>query len=378
MKNFKVLLAILFLIGIGCETSNDSVLPENALEFPGDECVYCLEDDDGPAGGGGTGGGTPPACTPDAQFGSNLMYFHRGNSSSGLFYSKSTNGGTSWTSGTVNNGAQTSQGPAFVEYKNNFLVYYKGNSSSNIFYSNSTNGGSTWGGNLWVRSDAKTSRPPSAVKMGCRVYLAYKGDSYDDIWVTSSANGLTGWTAPNRAVNSTDNASPSLGNGYPPYITTDGTTLYLFWIKRTTNRVYMKTSTNGTTWTPNVEITAIDNGVNLLGRHGVTATIANNNIYMTYPLHVNGVLFPPNALVFVRTPISGPTPIFQSYIEPGNASLSNQRPSITALSNGNIVVAFKGETQTDVYSRVSTDGGQTWTTQITSGNTNSGPYISSY
>tara|TARA_R110000796_G_scaffold74374_1_gene167207 strand:- start:168782 stop:169882 length:1101 start_codon:yes stop_codon:yes gene_type:complete len=364
-KNYFYLVFLLIIGLVSCSDEMGEIESNKSIQ----DLRSNIIDEEEEGGGGGGGGG----CTPDALFGSGLQYFHRGYSSSGLFYSKSTDGGASWLSGSVTvvgSTPQTSQGPAYVENNGNDFVYFKGNSSTNIFYIYKASAATTWYGNTWVRSDTKTSKPVSATKMGCDIYIAYKGESYDDIWVTKSSDGKTSWTTPVKAVTSGENEGISTGDGNPPYITSDGSKLYVFWVSEKYNGVYYKTSTDGVTWSSGQYINAYQNGAYDLASYGVAAVVDNAYMYVTYPKKSS------KELVFQRIAKSSPYGSNASYI---TGQYTDQRPSLTLTTSGYLVVSYNSPTSTnDVHTSYVHKSGGSWSTSVTSGDSNGAPYISSY
>lgn len=202
------LLALLVLFAFACEKPED----EQPIELNEQGLMFCIVDENGegcedhiedPIGGGGPGGGNNGGGNNGGNAlpsGNYITYVHKGDATDRIWYQSTTNNGTSWTPngdivvqtpGGGTSTPQTSKEPAITYANNKLFVYYKGKSTDRIFYSHRDNY-DVWEGNGWVigSSNIETPEAPSAVTSGGVVYLTYKEKGSNRIVLRTSTNGI--------------------------------------------------------------------------------------------------------------------------------------------------------------------------------------------
>jgi hypothetical protein len=179
-----------------------------------------------------------------------------------MFFSKSFDNGTTWTSCTY---VMTPDGPSDTAYRIFKLgpilicyAYVNAGGEGSINYSRSTDGGFSWRPQAYIDDKVHTEDPMAADIVSCqgKLFLAY--DNYDttpiefyDVVVIESDNMGATWT--NKQV---------VGDGWLPLIKEDSGNLYVtYWNYTTYNRLMFTMSDDaGATWTTPFEIGMLRGG----------------------------------------------------------------------------------------------------------------------
>jgi hypothetical protein len=168
-----------------------------------------------------------------------------------IYYKKSTNGGTSWTTKRLTYNSGSSDEPAIaVDSSNNVFVIWQDDTPGNdeIYYKKSMDGGMTWGGTKRLTWNSGTSEAPAiAVDSYKHIHVVWEDDTQgnDEIYSTRSTNGGVTWT--NKRLTYTS------GDSWNPTIAIDSSeSIHVAWTDHTPGNweIYYKKSTNGgTSWT---------------------------------------------------------------------------------------------------------------------------------
>lgn len=267
--------------------------------------------------------------------------------------------------------------------------------SDDIYFSKSIDGGGSWSSpDKKVSSDDNQSpqkNPSLAVTSSGGLYVAWKDqreDGQNNIYFASSIDGGASWTEPNVRINT----DPDTGNQREPALAVDSTgAVYAVW-QDTRNGtgdgdIYFAKSTNGgTTWThPNVRVST--DTTNVSQEDPTIAVDSNDHIYVAWEDERMGNW----DIFFAKSEDGGSTWTEPNVIVSNDTTNSVQRnPTIAVSSTSTIYVIWEdwrndadghkiipgggtdGVNNADIYLAKSTDGGNTWTKPNLKVNTDSG------
>jgi len=176
-------------------------------------------------------------------------------SSSGTYeihYKKSTDGGTSWTSKQLTSGSIGcgSMSPAVdIDTNDNICVTWYSDKSGNmeIYFRRSTNAGNTWSNKRLTWNAGESRTPAIATDSNNNIYVVWYDDTPGnaDIFLKKSTDGGTTWSDKRLTWNSDSSSNPSVEADSNNFI-------HVVWHNYTSSNyeVYYKKSTNGGgTWT---------------------------------------------------------------------------------------------------------------------------------
>lgn len=273
-----------------------------------------------------------------------------------IFYSKSTDGGVTWSAAAnVSNSAGTSYVPAIaVDSSNNVHVVWFDDMLGNfdIFYSNSTDGGTTWSPAVDVSNTGDFSGGPRIAIDSNRslhvVWLDATPGNYE-IFYSKSTDGGTTWSA---AVNLSNN---SVDSQISKIAVDSGDNLHVVWgdnFPDNAEIVYSKSVDGGATWSPAVNISNTSSGSDSPSM----AINSSGGIHVVWHDYIGG-----NDETFYSGSSDGGT-TWSPVINVSNNYGPSYNPAVAVDSGGNVHAVWNdqasGFTQI-VYSK-STDGGATW------------------
>jgi hypothetical protein len=167
-----------------------------------------------------------------------------------IYYKKSTNGGSTWISKRLTWNSENSWTPSIAVDSNNHLHvvwhdFSPGNSE--IYYKKSTNGGSTWTTRRLTYSADNSLRPTIAIDSGNNIHVAYYDSTPGEyqIFYKRSTDGGANWTTKRLTYNTGD-------SWYPTIAVDSDNHIHITWSDYTPGdgEIYYKKSTDGgATWT---------------------------------------------------------------------------------------------------------------------------------
>jgi len=170
-----------------------------------------------------------------------------------IFYKKSTDGGSTWWTKRLSITAEYSLSPVIVTDSNNYIhvVWYDITPGNNeIFYATSTDNGSTWSSKRLTWNQGGSVSPAITVDSNDIIHMVWNDDSsgnYEIYYRTSTDFGTT-WSATKRM---TWNSGASI---YPKITTDLSDNIHIVWDDSSfgNSEIFYKMSTDsGATWTAN-------------------------------------------------------------------------------------------------------------------------------
>lgn len=206
-----------------------------------------------------TEGAVGPKMAVDSTDHVHMVYQVNLSSNTDLFYKKSTNNGQDWSPPkrlTWNSGLSWRQDIAIDSNDDIYIVWDDTTpGESEIYYKKSTDGGSSWSAIDRLTWNSGPSHSPSiAVDSNDNVHIVWADHTpgNNEIYYKMSTNGGSSWQSPKRLTwNSGDSNSPDLA-------VNPRDVLHVFWHDDSTGdfEIYCKISLdNGTTWFPVDRIT---------------------------------------------------------------------------------------------------------------------------
>ena len=195
-----------------------------------------------------------------------------------LYYKRSTNGGASWTTKRLTwNSGESSYPDIVVDSNNHIYIVWKDDTSGNheIYYKKSTNGGTSWTTKRLTWTSEYSGGPRIAKDSYNHIHVV-RYDSTPakpEIYYKKSTNGGTSWTTKRLTWNP--------GSSYYPDIAADTNNhIHVVWYDSTPgdSEIYYKRSTNGgTSWSQQRLTWLPDSSYN-----PSIATDSNNNIHVVW------------------------------------------------------------------------------------------------
>jgi hypothetical protein len=278
--------------------------------------------------------------------------YHPGNAE--IFYKKSVNGGTTWTTKRLTNTSGFSGYPSVDVNSNNHIhvVWYDDTPGNHeIFHKKSTNGGGSWTTKRLTYNSDDSYYPTIALDTNNHIHVVWHDNTpvNAEIFYKKSTNGGASWTTKRLTYNSDESHSPSIAADSNNHI-------HVVWIDYTPGNAeifYKKSTDGGGNWTTK-RLT-----YNSKGSYYPTVAIDSNN-------HVH---------IVWNNYISGNSEIYFKKSTNGGASWTTKRltynvedsftPTIAVDSSSYIHVTWNDYTpgNDEIYYKRSTNGGAIWTTK---------------
>jgi hypothetical protein len=301
-----------------------------------------------------TGGSQSPAIAVDAGT-IHLAWYDDTPGNWEIVYSKSTDGGITWSAPVnVSNNTAGSYTPKIaVEAGGTIHVVWQdwtpGNSE--IFYSKSTDGGITWSAPVNVSNNAGNQMSQTIAVDAGIIYLAWWDSGNREIFYSNSSDGGFTWSTP-------VNASNTAGNSVEPAIAVDAGTIYLAWADDTPgNRevLYSKSIDGGGTWSASVNVSN-NSGVS---QFPSIAIDSSNNLHVVWMDNTPG-----NMEIFYSNSTDGGT-TWSAAVNASNSTGESSIPVIS-IGAGTIYLAWYDDTpaNSEIFYSKSTDGGATWSAVV--------------
>jgi hypothetical protein len=195
-------------------------------------------------------GSYSPAVAVDTNDHIHVVWEVYGPGISEIFYKKSTDAGTSWTTKRLTWNPGYSSYPAIaIDSSNHIHVVWEDNTpgASEIYYKKSTDGGTNWTTKRLSYNPGWSARASIAVDSDNRIYVVWSDDSpaNKEIYCKLSTDGGTSWTTKRLTWTSGDSYRPKI------FVTFNNGYNHVVWIDETSGspEVYYKKSTDkGVTW----------------------------------------------------------------------------------------------------------------------------------
>jgi hypothetical protein len=198
-----------------------------------------------------------------------------------IYFKKSDDGGTTWTiNKRITWTAHRSHSPAIaIDGSNIYVVWQDDNSPGNseIYFKKSDDGGTTWTTER-LTDNAGYSNDPAIAVDGSNIYVVWEDSTpgNPEIYFKKSVDGGVTWIKNKRLTN-------TAGYSWYPAIAVDGSNIYVVWEDETPGNpeIYFKKSVDGgVTWIKNKRLTwnAVDAGLYLYP----SIAVDGSNIYVVW------------------------------------------------------------------------------------------------
>jgi len=240
---------------------------------------------------------------------------------------------------------------------------YRSTTHWDIYFANSTDGGITWSvPNEMINSDATATdqeNPSLAVDDAGTLFVAWDNDTAgeEDIGFANSTDGGATWSSPHVIIN-TDGLM-GLPQKNPAIAVNSTNEVYVVWQDARAldwDIYFSKSIDGGATWMdPNIRINN-----DLVNATQFTPTIAVDNNGMIYTAWEDGR--DGNSNIYFAKSADGGSTWSNPNIKVNTNVSTNQNPTITVDSSGNIYIAWQDNRNGhyDIYYAMSSDGGATW------------------
>jgi len=227
-----------------------------------------------------------PAIAIDSNNHIHVVWADKTPSNYEIYYKRSTNGGTSWTVKrlTYNSGSSYFPRIAINTFNHIHVVwmdYTPGNSE--IYYKKSTNNGTSWTTKKLTYNSGSSIFPDIAINSNNHIYVLW-GDSTpgtDQLYYKKSTNNGTSWTT-NRLTYTYDNSS-----NHPSIAIDSNNHIHVVWeegyVPLIYNLYYMKSTDGGANW--HIEPFFANGGFSLVPR---TAADSTNFIHVVWYNDITG------------------------------------------------------------------------------------------
>jgi len=207
----------------------------------------------------------------------------REDASSEIYYKRSVDGGTTWSSDTrlTTSVGFASWWPSIAVSGNNVHVVWRDNRDANIeiYYKRSIDGGTNWSSDIRLTTNTAESWNPSVAVSGDTVHVVWSDShisgSNFEIYYNRSINNGTSWGADTRLTNAT-------GASHFPSVAVEGSNVHVVWQDPrpgvSNDIFYIHSADNGTTWGSDTNLTNVSGTQKYLP--GVVA--AGGNVHVVW------------------------------------------------------------------------------------------------
>jgi len=298
------------------------------------------------------------SCHPAITLGSNnhihMVWYDDTPGNPEVFYKKSTNGGTNWTTKRLTWTSGESEVPAIaVDSGNHIHVVYSDNTPGNeeIYYKRSTNGGVSWTITRLTWNSGHSNDPAGVVDSGNTIHLVWydRTSGGPEIYYRRSTNGGGTWGNVRRL-------TWGSGSSYTPVITVDsGNHIHVVYSNNApgNGEIYYKRSTDvGETWGSARRLTWTSG----LSSSPAITVDSGNNIHVVWHDKTPGNF----EIYYVRSTNGGNT--WGSMRRLTWTSAPTYSPAIAVDSSNNIHVAYGDGAHgaSEIYYKRSSNQGVTW------------------
>ncbi len=270
---------------------------------------------------------------------SNNIFISYSDPDPNLNFAKSTNGGASWATSTVDSVGGQWDSISTVGTSTIFISYYR---NSALAFAKSINGGASWttatidsGNNVGQHSsifaaDANT------------IFIAYFDDTNDDLLFAKSTNGGSSWAT------STVASAGSVG-WYSAIHAADSNNIFIAYNDEGSYSLLSARSTNGGS---SFATSTVQSG-------GVVSSTKNNSVFAISSSTIFISYYSDTDLLFAKS-VNGGSSFATSIIDSGGTV--GQYSSISAIDSNNIFISYYDYTNTNLNFAKSTNGGSSWAT----------------
>lgn len=355
MKNYRFLsfFALIFTLCVGCQ--KDTSLTDSALKEFNVESIEAEED-----------------ISFRNNFPGDMMYFYKGASSNYIHRAQSDNC-TQWSGNVrLNNSIKCKKGVGAAEFNGDLFVIHKASHNDQVYVAKSSDGINWTDGH--IGNNAQTNRAPVAVEFNGKLHTFYKGNNpfpaNFSIWTMNTSNG-TNWNGNNGVVTPSGQLDP-ITNTAPGAFAHNG---YMYLLIK-----YDQTGGSSVYDDGEIHIFKTSDGVNWefegnagwrKTKEGVTATVLNGKVYMTF------VGYSTNDVFVAEGTFSQNGDINWSSTNTVLSAHTSHRPSIAAdLSTDDLVLIYKNDSDNKIHRACSSDFGVTWNGAVQAvGSTSEAPSV---
>lgn len=271
-----------------------------------------------------------------------------------LYYKKSTDGGATWTTKRLTYNPGETKYPSLAIDSNDHIHLVWGDSSPgnyDIYYKKSTNGGTSWTTKRLTYSAGDAWVPFIKVDSNNHIHVSWHDNSPgdDEIYYKKSTDGGTSWTTKRLTYNSGNSIVAAMAIGPDDHI-------HIAWHDETpgNDEIYYKKSTDGgATWT--TKRLSFNSGGSWIPSIAVDSS---NHIHVTWYDTTPG-----NEEIYYKRSTDGGASWTTRRLT--YSSGHSRFPKIAADLNNRIHVVWYDQTpgNDEIFHKRSTDGGTTWTTK---------------
>ena len=272
-----------------------------------------------------------------------------------IFYKKSTDGGTTWTTKRLTYNSESSQHTAIAADSNDHIhVVWRDYTPGNweIFYKNSTNGGATWTTKRLTHNSGESYSPAIATDSNNHIHVVWRdtvpGNS--EIYYKRSTNGGAAWTTKRLTWNLSSSLDPTIAVDTNDHI-------HVVWDDSTPGNFevyYRKSTDGGSSWIK--KRLTFNSGYS---QYPVIAVDSNNHIHVVWHDYSPG-----NREIYYKQSTNGGAAWMTTKRLTWNSDDSDS-PAITTDTNNHIHVVWWEYTSgnAEIFYNQSTNGGAAWTTK---------------
>ncbi len=201
---------------------------------------------------------TPRIATDGANL--YVTYTFTASGSPEIFFLKSTDGGSTWSTPiNISNNSSFSGSPDIITVGNDLYVFWKDRAPGafSLFFSKSTDGGNTWSTPQFIARDIDA--PPRAATDGTNLYVVWNDNfvpppngKFAEVFFSKSTDGGSTWSTPLINISKSEFAASN-----SPQIVAIGPNLYVVWFEATPQSweiLFSKSIDAGSTWSTPINI----------------------------------------------------------------------------------------------------------------------------
>jgi len=301
-----------------------------------------------------SGGSHSPAIAVDSNNHLHVVWHDETPGNYEIYYKKSTDGGSSWITKRLTCNSGGSYSPAIaVDSNNNLHVVWRDLTPGTweIYYSKSTDGGSSWITKRLTWNSGWSWDPALAVDSNNNLHVVWEDDTpgHWEIYYKKSTDGGSSWITKRLTWNSDWSYSPAIA-------VDSNNNLYVVWVDESPGNseiYYSKSIDGGSSWT-----TKRLSWTSGCSSSPAIAVDSNNHLHVVWKDYTPG-----NGEIYYKKSTDGGSSWTTKRLTWNSGdSLS---PAIAIDSNNHLHVVWMDSTpgKCEIYYKKSTDGGSSWTTK---------------
>ncbi len=286
---------------------------------------------------GGTGVYNMPTSISAAD--SNNIFISYSDTNANLNFAKSTNGGSSWATSTIDTVGGQWDSISTVGTSTIFISYYR---NSALAFAKSINGGASWT-TATIDSGNNVGQYSSIFAADANtIFIAYFDGTNDDLNFAKSTNGGSSWAT------STVASAGSVG-WFSDVHAADSNNIFISYQDAGSYSLLAARSTNG--GSSFATSTVQSGGVVTSTKNDSVFAVSSSTIFISY--------YAGTDLIFAKS-VNGGSSFATSVIDSGGTV--GQYSSISAIDSNNIFISYYDNTNTNLNFTKSTNGGSSWAT----------------